>query len=120
VSVVSERELCDFGSRHNQSHKVNQMSNRFFYSGTTERAFTCPRCGKGHTGDIREVNGWIRRHARFCELLDDQGRTNMLAKINVSVPKTVPKTTMLSKSEINEKGTSTQVTDGRLIGDSGL
>ncbi len=76
---------------------------RVAISGCMIRAYTCSRCGSGKSGDLREVNGWIRRHARFCDLLDDQERKNMVDASNRT------KITAPNKSDIvkkSKKGTN--------------
>lgn len=72
-------------------------------SGCQYRAYHCSRCGSGKTGDLREVNGWIRRHARFCDLLDDQERKNMTEASNKTKILTTNRSDLVKKSK---KGTN--------------
>lgn len=62
------------------------MPNKFANSGAQYRSFTCVRCDKGKNGNLREVNAWIKRHARFCKDMDEDERARTHAAAAAGMP----------------------------------
>ena len=55
-------------------------------SGAQFRSFTCVRCDKGKSGNLREVNAWIKLHARFCKDMDENERARTHAAAAAGMP----------------------------------
>lgn len=65
------------------------MPNRIANSGAQYRSFTCVRCEKGKSGNLREVNAWIRLHSRFCKDMDEAERARTHAAASAGMPNVI-------------------------------
>lgn len=62
------------------------MPSKLGNSGAQYRSFTCVRCDKGKSGNLREVNAWIKLHARFCKDMDESERARTHAAAAAAMP----------------------------------
>lgn len=70
-----------------RNHAItNNMPQKLANSGAQFRTFTCMRCSKGKSGNLREVNAWITLHARFCKDMNEDDRERTIAAASVGMP----------------------------------